>query len=122
MELSIKILTFAAPLPSSFISTIVTASPLDIVEIPFEAKPVSLTSFVIRIPPTTSDPPIAPGAVSCIHEADPNNICPAIADSPGYCVCNNDGKSYEVMGPKTFVTGRPFLLPLVLIAVYLRHA
>ena len=103
MGLSVKVLAFAAPLLSSFLSTIVTASPLDIGEMPPEVRPVPKTSPSIWIPPTTSvpliAPPINPADVICFHAADPNNICPAIADSPGYCECNNDGKTYEVLGP-----------------------
>lgn len=34
--------------------------------------------------------------VTCQHNADPDNTCAAIADSLGYCECNNDGNTYAI--------------------------
>ena len=111
MCLSVKVLIIAAPLLSSFLSTIVTASPVEIYEDLAEAIPAStwVSTSVTPAPPrppwastSIASPPLGPrppAAVTCYHEADPGNSCPAIADSPGYCACNNDGSTYEIMGP-----------------------
>ena len=45
---------------------------------------------------TASGTTAAAAAVTCLHEADPDNTCAAIADSPGYCECNNDGTTYAI--------------------------
>ena len=33
---------------------------------------------------------------SCMHRADSDNICTAIANGPGWCECNADGSTYAV--------------------------
>lgn len=49
-------------------------------------------------PSTTPGSATATGAaVTCIHEADPQNTCAAIANGPGWCECGNDPATYAVM-------------------------
>ena len=64
-----------------------------------------------RTSATASATSTAAAAVTCAHEADPDNPCAAIADSPGYCECNNDGKTYAVQTSTNNVCGWTTLPP-----------
>lgn len=45
---------------------------------------------------TVTSAAAAAAAVTCQHNADPDSTCAAIADSLGYCECNNDGTTYAI--------------------------
>lgn len=50
------------------------------------------------MPSTASGSATATGAaVTCVHEADPENTCAAIANGPGWCECGNGPAKYAVM-------------------------
>ena len=52
----------------------------------------------ISLPIGTSTTASAVAAsVTCLHEADPDNTCAAIADGPGWCQCGNDPATYAIM-------------------------
>lgn len=60
-------------------------------------KDVVLASYTTSLPVVVQATSAARSPATCLHEADPDSTCSAIADSKGYCECNNDGTTYGIM-------------------------
>ncbi len=68
-------------------------------------KDVILASYTASPPSVAQATSAAAKSVTCLHEADPDSTCSAIADSKGYCECNNDGTTYAMMTTGTVPCG-----------------
>ena len=74
-------------------------------------KDVVLASYTASPPSVAQVTSAAPKSVTSFHENDPKYTCSAIADSKGYCECNNDGTTYAVMTTGATLCGWTILPP-----------